>query len=106
MSQSLACWQKTLEPTLYVNAKTSADQRLMVALLLIPPIFRRIVQRWISPLRPLVNRNNQWTKKPVNRFLQDSASAGTLLADLCCGKTLPNAMEWTSANDCPISNNV
>ena len=34
----MACWQKTLEPTVYVTTKILADQRLMVALLLIPAI--------------------------------------------------------------------
>ena len=34
----MACWQKTLEPTLYLTTKISADQRLMVALLLMPAI--------------------------------------------------------------------
>ena len=34
----MACWQKTPEPTLYVTTKISEDQRLMVALLLIPAI--------------------------------------------------------------------
>ena len=34
----MACWQKTPEPTLYVTTKISADQGLMIALLLIPAI--------------------------------------------------------------------
>ena len=34
----MASWQKTLEPTLYVTTKISADQRLVIALLLIPAI--------------------------------------------------------------------
>ena len=34
----MPCWQKTLEPTLYVTTEISADQRLMVVLLLIPAI--------------------------------------------------------------------
>ena len=39
--------------------------------------------------------NNKRTKKPVDRFLQDGASAGMRSADLYCDKTLSNAMEWT-----------
>ena len=34
----MACWQRTLEPTIYVTTKISANQMLMVALLLTPAI--------------------------------------------------------------------
>ena len=41
-------------------------------------------------------KNNKRTKKPVNCFLHDDASAGYAVStDLYCNKTLPNAMEWT-----------
>ena len=38
--------------------------------------------------------NNKWTKKPVNHFLQDGASAGIRsLQTSICNKTLPKVME-------------
>ena len=38
-------------------------------------------------------KNDKQTKKPVNRFLQDGASAVYVSADPYCNKSLPNARE-------------
>ena len=36
-------------------------------------------------------KNINWTKKPVNHFLQD----GVVSANLYCNKPLPNVREWS-----------
>ena len=51
-------------------------------------------------MRFTFKKNNKQTKKHVNRFLQDDASAGmrslqTPTADLYWNKTLPKSMERT-----------
>ena len=44
-----------------------------------------------------IKESNKWTKKPVNHFLQDGASAGIRsLQTSISNKTLPNVMEQTS----------
>ena len=49
-------------------------------------------------------KNNKPTKKPVNRFLQDGASAGIRSVQTSTEIKLPKSMERTSEESAPTDN--